>query len=346
MANKRPHNTGKGARSAGDNFRAINGVSSVVESCLHRAGILTYAQFASLSPDDIITIVGNVSALSLERVAKQNWIGQARELAMRTPSNESRETSEENPEGNLREASEAPAPGGEEPRREKFQIELLLGRDKTVTQTRVRHARTGYLEEWDGWLEKRLINLIARQAGIRETRALADDEQHSATAQTASDDRSATNPNSVAPRTIGAARPVTESAPPPAASKLEIWTSASNTPANLARHDQPFDVRLKLDPASLAALGGEPLVYNAVFYARGIGDHRDQASRRVSGKIERLDNPSITIQGLYLQPGSYVLNASVIFDRLSDQPFDQRGEASTKSGALRIQTENSLLHIY
>src|SRR5262249_56831327 len=121
-------------------------------------------------------------------------------------------------------------------------------------------------------------------------------------------------------------------------SRLEVGPSASNAPANLARRDQPFAVRLKLDPAFLAASGAEPLVYNAVFYARAIGDQGARASSRVSGKIEQTENPSITIKGLYLQPGSYALNASVI--------FNQPGKSSSNSVLLHIQTESSLLHIY
>ncbi|HKQ80437.1 MAG TPA: hypothetical protein VJ810_42475 [Blastocatellia bacterium] len=329
MANKRSHNISKGAHSGGDNFRAINGVSSIVESCLHRAGILTYAQFASLSPDDIITIVGNVSALSPDRVAKQNWIGQARELALRIPSNESKETSEENSGGILGEESEGSATGLDELRIEQFVIELLLDHDRSVIQTRVTHQRTGKLEEWDSWLEKRLINFLARQAGIREVRASGGDQQQPFVEKTAPEGKPAAKP---------VAEPLVESDKNLTAHKLEVWTSGSDAPANLARHDQPFDVRLKIGTASLAAPVGGPLVYNAVFDARSIGARGIRSSIRVSGKIEQPDNPSITIKGIYLEPGSYALNASVI--------FNQPGEVSKKSGALRIQAESSLLHIY
>src|SRR5262249_4085822 len=119
MVSKRSNPAGKSPALQGDNFKVIQGVSSIIESCLHRAGILTYAQFASLSPDDIITIVGNVAALSPERIGKQNWIGQARELALKTMTEEQVEIEPIEEDAQTRE-------GDENQRTEKFTTEFSL----------------------------------------------------------------------------------------------------------------------------------------------------------------------------------------------------------------------------
>lgn len=317
MVAKRPNHSGKGERSTGDNFKAINGVSGIVESCLRRAGILTYAQFASLSPDDIITIVGNASPLSPEKIAKQNWIGQARELALR-------ESSPETPQEAPAESSEDAELSSGEQRDEKFVVELLLNHDGDVKHTRAKHMRTGEMEEWDGWREERLINFFERQAGIRETEVseteVSETEVSGAEVSRAEVSGNAESDEYLKPH------------------KLVVWNSASNTSSNLARHDQPFDVRLILDLASLAASGHEPLVYDGVLNARGIGGQETRISKRISGQIERPGDASIAIKGLCLEPGSYLLSASVMFDRPGGNPI--------KSGAFSVQVESNFLHVY
>jgi hypothetical protein len=117
-----------------------------------------------------------------------------------------------------------------------------------------------------------------------------------------------------------------------------VLTAASGAPSRLVRHDQPFDVRLNLDPASLTASGEELLVYNAVFNARSIGDEGIQTSLRVNGKIEQPGGSSIAIRGLYLQPGSYLLDASVT--------FSNPGKDQTKSGEFNVRAESSFLQVY
>lgn len=322
MVAKHPNHSGKGERSVGDNFRAINGVSGIVESCLRRAGILTYAQFASLSSDDIITIVGNAAALSPERIAKQNWISQARELALRA-------SSPEPPQEATAESSEDAERSSGEQRDEKFVVEMLLNHNGDVKRTRAKHARTGELEEWDGWREERLINFFERQAGIRNSDVIttedAEAKTESAMAKTAPDDK---------PVVI----PIAESDECLKSHKLVVWNSASNTSSNLARHDQPFDVRLILDLASLATPSHAPLVYDGVLNARGIGGQEARISRRISGQIERPCDAPIAIKGLCLEPGSYLLSASVMFDHPGGNPI--------KSGAFSIQVESNFLHVY
>jgi hypothetical protein len=151
MGNKRSRPGSKGSSPQGDDFRAINGVSTAVESRLHRAGILTYAQFASLSPEDIITIVGNISGLTVEKIIKQNWISHARELALRVT---------------LEDTIEDETLDDNDQHHEKFVVDILMRPDKRITHTRVTHTQTGDVEEWGGWHEQRLIKFLSRQANL------------------------------------------------------------------------------------------------------------------------------------------------------------------------------------
>jgi len=64
-----------------NDLKLINGIGSAVERRLHGVGIYTFAQLAALSPADIAASVAGLSGLTSERIIKQNWIGQARNLA-------------------------------------------------------------------------------------------------------------------------------------------------------------------------------------------------------------------------------------------------------------------------
>ena len=65
-----------------DDLKRINGIGPGVESRLHGVGIYTFAQLATLSPADIAASVSGLASLTTERIIKQNWIGQARTLAL------------------------------------------------------------------------------------------------------------------------------------------------------------------------------------------------------------------------------------------------------------------------
>jgi predicted flap endonuclease-1-like 5' DNA nuclease len=65
-----------------DDLKLINGIGPGVESRLHGVGIYTFAQLAALSPADIAASVSGLAGLTTERIIKQDWIGQARKLAL------------------------------------------------------------------------------------------------------------------------------------------------------------------------------------------------------------------------------------------------------------------------
>ena len=64
-----------------DNLKLINGIGPVVEKRLNGVGIFTFAQLAALSPADLTAAVAGLAGLSTERIIKQDWRGQASNLA-------------------------------------------------------------------------------------------------------------------------------------------------------------------------------------------------------------------------------------------------------------------------
>lgn len=64
-----------------DNLQVIDGIGPAIERRLHSIGIFTFTQLAALSPADIAASVADIAGLTSERIVKQNWIGQAQDLA-------------------------------------------------------------------------------------------------------------------------------------------------------------------------------------------------------------------------------------------------------------------------
>lgn len=79
MNKKRSTTSYDGKPLEGDNLKRITGIGPVAERYLNGVGIISFAQLAALSPADIAAAVSNPT-LTTERINKQNWIGQARDL--------------------------------------------------------------------------------------------------------------------------------------------------------------------------------------------------------------------------------------------------------------------------
>lgn len=78
MARKTPGNLTAGSPPMTDDFSLIKGIGPVLSRRLHEAGLCTYSQLSSLSPDELAEKVGGLSA---KQIARQDWIGQAAKLA-------------------------------------------------------------------------------------------------------------------------------------------------------------------------------------------------------------------------------------------------------------------------
>jgi hypothetical protein len=122
---------------SGDDFRKIDGIGPVLERRLWDAGILTYNDLGQRTPEEIAAALPSTAGISAERIASQNWTGQARELA------------EDPPEASVPRQHYAA-----------FHVEFLLESDNTVRGTRVHHHQTDVREGWAGWDEEKLLTFL------------------------------------------------------------------------------------------------------------------------------------------------------------------------------------------
>ncbi len=130
----------------GDVFAGvIKGIGKGMEGRLHDAAVLTYADLAALSPEEIAVILDGVIGMSPERIKNLDWVGQARNLVGKTP------------------------PPGNGFHYATFRVELTLTAEREVHRTRVFDNRKPEREpgKWSGWQEDRLTQFIMKQAGVK-----------------------------------------------------------------------------------------------------------------------------------------------------------------------------------
>jgi extracellular elastinolytic metalloproteinase len=144
-----------------NDFKLIHGIGPAMESRLHNVGILTYAQLAALSPEELVERLG-LSGMVAKNVSKQDWTGQARQFAS-SPAMTAAEIvpalppqtrgAEDTSNGRQHYAT--------------FTVELLLGEESEVRRTRVKHIQEGEQETWAGWEDGRLVSFFVEHAALR-----------------------------------------------------------------------------------------------------------------------------------------------------------------------------------
>jgi hypothetical protein len=149
MAKEKPQDTENTYTSA-DDFKVIHGIGPGIESRLHKAGVRSYAQLAALTPTEVVSALGTMIGMTVERVTDQDWIGQARELApLNTP---------DKPDLDPQSGRQHYAT---------FTVELLLDEANIVRRTRVVFFQADNEDAWAGWDEKRLVEFLVQHSAMQ-----------------------------------------------------------------------------------------------------------------------------------------------------------------------------------
>jgi hypothetical protein len=306
-----------------DDFKRINGIGPAIERRLHQAGIVTFVQLATLTPEEIADLVRDLAGLSAERIAEQDWPGQARELAAETAQAET---------------PSAEASAGNRQHDASFTVKLLLNEDNSVRGTRVVDNRSKAEDQWAGWNASRMVAFISQQAALRRPEA--------APTLAAASVVGPEPPVTPSVRSIPAAAPIPE--PPRAAvardlagtlrvPELQIIPADVQGPRRVLPQGLPFSVCLTLDLTEAELAGNVSLNYRAVVYAKGLG-----GPRLVIGEAHNTITPSehltIFVPSRTLLPGTYHMEAAVTLTRPSADPITEPG--------LGAYLEGGMLHIF
>jgi predicted flap endonuclease-1-like 5' DNA nuclease len=288
-----------------DNFKRIRGIGRAIESRLHEAGILTFDKLASLSPDSIVELIGDLAEVTVERVTEQDWIGQARELTLRREAEKPDEEETAAREKHLVEGEGLTS----------FVVELLLDEDRQVKRTKVMQVATGHEEAWTGWQESRLLEFFVKHAALGRLSAgsaLTTKVKSQAAAEAIAVPAAAAEARVVAAAASSLSPAATAVVmAQPRLRKLEIIPMSTNYPSHILRDGQPFDVRLTLDLSEMRLLKEASLNYTATVYAKSPGGQTQQLVGEASGTITAVEGGTIEVKSEGLPQGIYRLQAVV-----------------------------------
>jgi Helix-hairpin-helix domain len=270
---------------SGDDFQKIAGIGPVLARRLWNAGILTYDDLARRTPAEIAATLADVAGISAERIASQNWTGQALELA--GPPTDASVT---------RQHYAA------------FHIEFLLESDNRVRRTRVRHHQTDARDAWPGWDEERLLSFLRDRIPLPAAATPAEKLDASPPATQAPDQE---------PAGTGAA-PSSQPSPsvpghsPPLSLNIEELTPVHEGQRSYLRSPgEPNSVRLTMHISSVGTLTHDTFDFSATIAARMLGGHDRSPLGATHGTI-RVSSPlSVEVAGPALPAGLYRLVATV-----------------------------------
>ena len=344
MANQRLRASKTVSLPPADDFKRIRGIGPAIESRLHRAGIRTFARLAALSPDEVAALI---SGLSVERVAKQGWIRQARKLVPKHAQDKPHKKETAATVSRQHYAN--------------FTIEFLLSENDEARRTRMVHVQSGDMETWAGWEAERLIEFLARHT-VARSQAAKSIPQVAATPKLVPPVMVATKSVPEVEATPELVQPVTTPAPAPSVTtaaepvpqigstaqsvppapvavnrthppspqiglggvlrllNLETVPTNTNKPQSILRYGQAFEVRLSLDLTDVAVTGNPPLDYMASIYAKTVGGRSNQAVGEAHGTIEFANRITLNAGVAALPRGLYRLKAAVTLMLASTTP--------------------------
>ena len=254
-----------------DDFKLIHGIGPGIEKRLHAAGILTYAQLADMTAEQVLSALGDVIGLTAKRVVDQDWINQAASMAADEQSEE-----DAGPVSRQHYAS--------------FMVELLLDGENYVRRTRAVNIQTKAEETWASWEEDRLLDFIATNAGLR----LSDTEPAEAEIDAG---------GSGTPQRMLAGKPSIE--------EFITVTNADDSPQRLLVERQPFGISMTLDLSSVSSPEDETLDYATTIFAKKLGSGERYHIGDANGSITSGDKVNIRMNDLSLPGGVYRLEAAV-----------------------------------
>jgi hypothetical protein len=256
-----------------DDLTRIDGIGRAIAGRLQASGIRTYTDLAGLLPEEIAELLSGVTGISPQRIAKEDWSGQARGLATRSlPDDE--QLSEDGQHY------------------ESFVVRMLLGKDNDVRGTTIEHVRSGEVERWAGWEPTQLAYFIKAQAGVppRATPRLPASEAVAEAAR--------------------AAKAATEAGAAPEPVAIAAGPLAIRPEQQMLRAGEPFTVSLTLDLRQVSLPTQAGLEYMAVILAKPLHGGPRRTIGETRGTLAS-GRAAIGLTSAGLPKGVYWLEAAV-----------------------------------
>lgn len=298
-----------------DDLKLIRGIGPAIEKRLREAGILSYEQLYLKSPEELAAIFSDMTGLSAERIFKQDWTGQALDLAQKHPK--------------ILPETDYPNNGQHYA---VFTVELLLDNANAVRRTRVVHAQSQKEGMWAGWNTDRLQNFFTDNLVLwipqahREDVAIEDPE---ANRMPASPVTSVNQANSYASTRLIKGQLIMV--------QTEQQSANIRTPLGPIPANYNFRLSLQFDLSAFNILPALPLKYSATVYSKALGRKLRQVTGNSIGTIIPKNEVTINLACNALQAGSYQLEVIVMFSPLDQDHKPGRDPVSIiKCGLLQV----------
>jgi hypothetical protein len=303
----------KPARQSGDDLQEITGIGRATEQRLWDAGILAYKDLARRTPEEIAV---HVPGISPERIASQNWIGQARELA-----------------------GIPPEPSVQRQHYVTFHVEFLLESDNRVRRTKVHHHQTGAKGTWPGWDEGRLLAYLRDRIPITELPLPAGAPDLAPPAmespgppQVGAPPTPASEPSTAAPPEGPSALP--EDLPASFLSIEELTPIHDSERSHIRRLGEPNPVRLMMRLNPIDKPIPDTFDFSAAIAARMLGGH-DRVPVGTANGVISISNPlTVEVAGPQLPAGLYRMVVTVDIYPANHSPDEPRLYSGSASGDL------------
>ncbi len=277
----------KEIRQETDDFKQIHGIGPGIENRLHNAGITTYAQLSALSSDEIVSLLGNLIGMTVERVNKQDWIGQAQKL----------QADREQALGELQrdETRQSDLSRTERQHYATFTLELLLGGDE-VRRTRIVHIQSNAEETWAGWEEGRVFNFIVRCAEFHPHKVEP--------AQLETEMIKATQPENLQLTLAGQ----------PRLDELVAILAPEGRPSRFIPASQSFGVRMTLDFSEILSPRGMLVDHSTTILAKELGSGKRLLVGEAKGSFMPEEKVTVGIDKVSLPEGLFRLEAIIVLE--------------------------------
>lgn len=280
----------------------------------------------------------------LERIIKQDWIGQARKLAMPSAGN--------GPGGDKRvrhlaadlyvpgqkDAAEIPGEiqhstnrvlgklqeetmtSVDSPRYATFTVELLLSANNEALRTHIEHRESGDEETWNHWRDAELLSFLTRHARLgqpQQRSSLPGAQQLASTSHiTKENERPVPPQEEVIPPVAEEPSPQSTIASQPISTlyvrELKVIERDTATHRNALPSLESFDVQLTVDLTGQAELIGKLLEYRIYIYAKRQEDRTRHIIAEAQGSFTAGESVTITAAGKKIPQGMYRLWAKTV----------------------------------
>jgi hypothetical protein len=289
-----------------DDLKSISGIGPGLESRLNAAGIYTYAQLASCTPEYLTKLFSGLTGMSLQAIQKKNLIGQASHKV-----SEAREPV----------SYEGPMNVEEQQHYATFVTTLLLNNDHFVRQTRVNYVQGENDISWPGWNPDRLVDFIQDNARLTMAKP---QEPHTPARFVASNAGKAVSSESKLSGTVQVG-------------KVSIWPKDSAQSQALFLAGAPYRITLGLDLSDFSITEKEKIGYLATVYASKLGSNVQLVIGEIQGELHPTPQVILNIEGRQIPHGDYRLSTYVVmYPAGKDQRDVHRLSAWTEGSLLQV----------